>query len=75
MAGITKDELNALIADIYAADAASITEQTRFTQDLDADSMKRTIFAAELEDLGIEISVAQLVYMETIGDLYKALGL
>ena len=75
MAGITKDELNALIADIYVADAASLTEQTRFTQDLDADSMKRTIFAAELEDLGIEISVAQLVYMETIGDLYKALGL
>ena len=75
MANITKDELNALIADIYAADAASITEQTKFTQDLDADSMKRTIFAAELEDLGIEISVAQLVYMETVGDLYKAVGI
>ena len=75
MAGITKDELNALIADIYVADAASLTEQTRFTQDLDADSMKRTIFAAELEDLGIEISVAQLVYMETVGDLYKAVGI
>ena len=68
------NQLNDLIADIYEADAAALTPETSFSKDLNADSLKRTIFSAELEDLtDVSLSVAKLLYTETVGDLYKEL--
>ena len=69
------DQLHDLIADIYEADKESLKPETTFSLDLNADSLKRTVFSAELEDLtGISLSIAKLVYMETLSDLYKEVG-
>lgn len=67
-------ELNALIADIYETDESALTPDTSFSKDLNADSMKRTIFSAEVEDLtGISLSVAKLLYLEKVSDVYREL--
>ena len=67
-------ELNALIADIYETDESALTPDTSFSKDLNADSMKRTIFSAEVEDLtGISLSVAKLLYLEKVRDVYREL--
>ena len=67
-------ELNALIADIYETDESALTPDTSFSKDLNADSMKRTIFSAEVEDLtGVTISVAKLLYLEKVSDVYREL--
>lgn len=67
-------ELNALIADIYETDESTLTPDTSFSKDLNADSMKRTIFSAEVEDLtGISLSVAKLLYLEKVSDVYREL--
>lgn len=69
------DQLNGLIAEIYEADKNILTPETTFSGDLNADSLKRTVFSAELEDMtGISLSVAKLLYMETLNDLYQALA-
>jgi acyl carrier protein len=50
-------------------DPAAITEQTRFKQDLDADSLDLYELVMELEDnYGISVSEEQAARIETVGD-------
>ena len=69
------DWLNSLIADVYEVDKSILNPDTSFLEELNADSLKRTVLSAEIEEeTGVYISVAQLLYMEKLADLYKELG-
>ena len=68
------DWLNSLIADVYEVDPSILNPDTSFLEELNADSLKRTVLSAEIEEeTGIYVSVAQLLYMEKLSDLYKEL--
>jgi acyl carrier protein len=57
------------LADELEVDRARITEQTRFKQDLDADSLDLYELVMELEDrYGIAVSEEQAAGIETVGD-------
>jgi acyl carrier protein len=50
-------------------DASRISEQTRFKEDLDADSLDLYELVMELEDrYGISVSEEQAARIETVGD-------
>jgi len=69
------DWLNSLIADVYEVDKSILNPDTSFLEELNADSLKRTVLSAEIEEeTGVYVSVAQLLYMEKLADLYKELG-
>jgi acyl carrier protein len=70
---MTKDEVLTLVRDHLAEelelDPARIEEQTRFKEDLDADSLDLYELVMELEDrYGISISEEQAVRIKTVGD-------
>jgi acyl carrier protein len=70
---MTKDEVLTLVREHLAeeleVDAESISEGTRFKQDLDADSLDLYELVMELEDrYGISISEEQAVRIKTVGD-------
>ena len=70
---MTRDEVLALVRDHLAeeleVDAAQIGEQTRFKEDLDADSLDLYELVMELEDrYGISVSEEQAARLETVGD-------
>jgi acyl carrier protein len=70
---MTKDEVLTLVRDHLAEelelDPARIDEQTRFKEDLDADSLDLYELVMELEDrYGISISEEQAVKIKTVGD-------
>jgi len=70
---MTKDEVLTLVRDHLAEelelDPAGIGEQTRFKEDLDADSLDLYELVMELEDrYGISISEEQAVKIKTVGD-------
>jgi len=70
---MTKDEVLTLVRDHLAEelelDPARIEEQTRFKEDLDADSLDLYELVMELEDrYGISISEEQAVKIKTVGD-------
>jgi acyl carrier protein len=70
---MTKDEVLTLVRDHLAEelelDPAGIDEQTRFKEDLDADSLDLYELVMELEDrYGISISEEQAVKIKTVGD-------
>jgi acyl carrier protein len=70
---MTKDEVLTLVRDHLAEelelDPARIDEQTRFKEDLDADSLDLYELVMELEDrYGISISEEQAVRIKTVGD-------
>jgi len=70
---MTKDEILTLVRDHLAeeleVDPARIEEQTRFKEDLDADSLDLYELVMELEDrYGISISEEQAVKIKTVGD-------
>ena len=69
---MTRDEVQALIrahlADELELDPASITEATRFKEDLDADSLDLYTLVQELEDTyGVAISDEQAQKILTVG--------
>lgn len=67
-------KLNTLIAEVFSVEEKNVKPEASFVYDLDADSFKRVVFMAEVQDLtGIELDAAQLKYMETVKDLYEAL--
>lgn len=69
------DWLNSLIADVYEVDKSILNPDTSFLEELNADSLKRTVLSAEIEEeTRVYVSVAQLLYMEKLADLYKELG-
>lgn len=70
---MTKDEVLTLVRDHLAEelelDPVGIGEQTRFKEDLDADSLDLYELVMELEDrYGISISEEQAVKIKTVGD-------
>lgn len=70
---MTKDEVLTLVRDHLAEelelDPARIDEQTRFKEDLDADSLDLYELVMELEDrYGISISEEKAVKIKTVGD-------
>jgi acyl carrier protein len=70
---MTHDEVLELVrshlAEELEVDVAGISEQTRFKEDLDADSLDLYELVMELEDrYGIAISEQQAAQIETVGD-------
>ena len=70
---MTKDEVLTLVREHLAeeleVDAARIGEETRFKEDLDADSLDLYELVMELEDrYGISVSEEQAARIETVGD-------
>jgi len=73
VSGVTREEVMAKVREHLAAElevpADSITESTRFRDDLDADSLDLYELVMELEDTyGISVSEAEAARIETIGD-------
>jgi acyl carrier protein len=57
------------LAEELEVDPATITEETRFKQDLEADSLDLYELVMELEDrYGISISEEQATRIESVGD-------
>ncbi|HET9163755.1 MAG TPA: acyl carrier protein [Solirubrobacterales bacterium] len=70
---MNRDEVFDLVRDHLAeeleVDPVKISEQTRFKQDLDADSLDLYELVMELEDnYGISVSEQQAARIETVGD-------
>jgi acyl carrier protein len=70
---VTREEVISLVRDHLAAelevDAGRISEQTRFKEDLDADSLDLYELVMELEDrYGISISEEQAAKIHTVAD-------
>jgi acyl carrier protein len=70
---MTKDEVLTLVREHLAeeleVDAAKIGEQTRFKEDLDADSLDLYELVMELEDrYGVAVSEEQATRIKTVGD-------
>jgi acyl carrier protein len=70
---MTRDEVFALIqshlADELELDPAGVTEETRFREDLEADSLDLYTLVQELEDsYGIRIPDEQAARIRTVGD-------
>jgi acyl carrier protein len=72
-ASMNRDEVLTLVRDHLAeeleVDAAEIGEETRFKEDLDADSLDLYELVMELEDrYGIAVSEEQAARIKTVGD-------
>lgn len=70
---MTKEEIfnkiKTLIADNFNVDQDKITENTNFTNDLDADSIDLVEFILQLEDeFGAEIPDDEAEKIKTVGD-------
>jgi acyl carrier protein len=70
---MTRDEVLTLVREHLAeeleVDAAGIGEQTRFKEDLDADSLDLYELVMELEDrYGVAVSEEQAARIATVGD-------
>jgi acyl carrier protein len=70
---LTKDEVLTLVREHLAeeleVDAAAIGEETRFKEDLDADSLDLYELVMELEDnYGVSVSEEQAARIKTVGD-------
>ncbi|HXS47314.1 MAG TPA: acyl carrier protein [Solirubrobacterales bacterium] len=70
---MNRDEVFDLVRDHLAeeleVDRAKVSEETRFKQDLDADSLDLYELVMELEDrYGISVSEQQAAKIETVGD-------
>jgi acyl carrier protein len=73
MPAMTKDEVLALVRDHLAeeleVDGSGIGEETRFKEDLEADSLDLYELVMELEDrYGISVSEEQAAGIRTVGD-------
>jgi acyl carrier protein len=70
---MTKDEVLTLVrghlAEELEVDPAKIVEETRFKEDLDADSLDLYELVMELEDrYGVSVSEEQAAGIKTVGD-------
>ncbi|GAB5057508.1 acyl carrier protein [Companilactobacillus alimentarius] len=63
------DKINSLIADKFEVEPSTITRETSFTKDLDADSIDLVEFVLELEDaFGSEIPDDDAEKITTVGE-------
>ncbi len=68
------EELKEIIADVLDTDVEDITEETRFVEDLGADSLDRFQIVSEVEDrLHIQIPEDILEEITTVGDALNAI--
>lgn len=70
---MTREEVFQLVRDHLAeeleVDAATIDDNTRFKEDLDADSLDLYELVMELEDrYGVTVSEEQATHIKTVGD-------
>ena len=66
------DKIKEMVADNLGVDAATITEESSFKDDLGADSLDlfELVMALE-EEFGIEIPTEDLEQIATVGDVIK----
>lgn len=63
------DKITGLLADKFEVDKSSITKETSFTKDLDADSIDLVEFVLELEEeFGSEIPDEDAEKITTVGE-------
>jgi acyl carrier protein len=63
------DLVRSHLSEELEVDASRISEQTRFKEDLDADSLDLYELVMELEDrYGVSVSEEQAARIETVGD-------
>ena len=68
------EKLKEIIADQLNVDADSITAESRFKEDLEADSLDLYEMVMALEDeYGIEIDTDELTDLSTVGDFMEYL--
>ena len=69
------EKLKEIIADQLSVDAESITAESKFKEDLEADSLDlfELVMALE-EELGVEIPSEELENISTLGDVEKYLN-
>ncbi len=64
-----EEKIKEIIARIYGVDPEKITPETRFVEDLGADSMTTIELVAEIEDtFGIEVPDEDVEKNQTVGD-------
>ncbi len=64
------EEIKALVAESLGADLEELTEETSFSEDLNADSLDLFEMVMELEDkFGVKIPTEDLETVKTIGDV------
>ncbi len=64
------EEIKELVAESLGADAAELTEETTFMEDLNADSLDLFEMVMELEDkFDVKIPTEDLENIKTIGDV------
>lgn len=64
------EEIKELVAEALGTDAAELTEETSFSDDLNADSLDLFEMVMELEDkFGVKIPTEDLEQIKTIGDV------
>lgn len=64
------EEIKGLVAESLGADVEGLTEETSFTEDLNADSLDLFEMVMELEDkFGVKIPTEDLESIKTIGDV------
>ena len=64
------EQLKEIVADVLSADAETITEETNFKDDLDADSLDLFELVTKLEeDFGVEIPSDDLQNIHTVKDV------
>lgn len=64
------EEIKELVAEALGADVGELTEETSFTEDLNADSLDLFEMVMELEDkFDVKIPTEDLENIKTIGDV------
>lgn len=64
------EEIKELVAEALGADVGELTEETSFTEDLNADSLDLFEMVMELEDkFDVKIPTEDLETIKTIGDV------
>ncbi len=67
-----EEKIKQIIARIYGVDPEKITPETRFIEDLGADSMTTIELVAEIEDtFGIEVPDEDVEKNQTVGDAVR----
>lgn len=68
------EEIKGFIQEILGADPSTITSETNFEDDLNADSLDLVELAMAVEDhYGIEVSDEDLAKIKTVGDILEVL--
>ncbi len=66
------EKLQAMVSDQLGIDAASITENSRLKEDLDADSASVMMLVMDVEsEFGIEVEDDAIEKVKTVGDMVR----